>query len=58
MFLYYDEYDDIYVWIDTQDHNIEYSPWFDTEAQANEWYERISKIIFEKFGITHFRSEG
>lgn len=45
MSLFYDEYEGIYVWVKTNDENIELSPRFDTEIDAQEWYNTIRKIF-------------
>jgi hypothetical protein len=50
--LFYDEFDDVYVWVETDDENIELSPRFDDEEGAIQWYGRIAKIMFEEFGVT------
>lgn len=45
MSLYFDEYDGIFVWVKTNDENIELSPRFDTEEDAQEWYNTVRKIF-------------
>ena len=52
MTLIYDELNDCYVWVEVDDENIELSPQFDTEEDAIQWYGRVSKIMFEEFGIS------
>ena len=51
MTLFYDEFDDVYVWVETDDENIELSPRFDDEEGAIQWYGRVAKIMFEEFGV-------
>ena len=51
MTLIYDEFDEIYVWVETHDENIELSPHYDDEASAQQWYGRVSSIMFEEFGV-------
>lgn len=45
MTLIWDEYDCIWVWVATNEHDIELSPRFDTEEDAQEWYSTIRKIF-------------
>ena len=52
MRLILDDYNGVYVWVDDNDDNDELSPHFDYEEDAIQWYGRISKDIFSKFGIT------
>ena len=47
----YDDYNQVYVWVDDNDENIELSPHFDYEEDAIKWYGQISKDIFDEFGI-------
>jgi hypothetical protein len=51
MNLYYDEFDDVYVWVETHDENIELSPRFDDEESATRWYDRVAEIMFKKHGV-------
>jgi hypothetical protein len=51
MRLILDDYNGVYVWVDDGDENIELSPHFDYEEDAIQWYGRISKDIFEEYGI-------
>ena len=51
MTLIFDEYNEIYVWVDVNDHDTELSPRFDDEEGAIQWYGTISKHIFEEYGI-------
>lgn len=53
MTLYYDEIDNVYVWVETDNQNIELSPQFDDEESAIQWYGKVSKIIFDEYGITN-----
>lgn len=43
--LYYDDFDDFWVWVDAKDENIEYSPCFDTADDAADWYEQMKKVF-------------
>lgn len=52
MRLILDDYNGVYVWVDDFDENDELSPHFDYEEDAIQWYNRISKDIFSKYGIT------
>jgi hypothetical protein len=47
-----DDYNEVYVWVDDNDENIELSPHFDYEEDAIQWYGRISKDVFSEYGIT------
>ena len=47
MKLLYDDYNLIYVWVDDDDENIEISPHFDYEADADQWYNQM-KEEFQK----------
>ncbi len=48
MSLFYDEYDGIFVWVRTTDENDELSPRFDTEEDAQDWYNTMRKIFTGK----------
>lgn len=52
MRLILDDYNQIYVWVDDDDDNIELSPHFDYEEDAIQWYGKIAEDIFSEFGIT------
>jgi hypothetical protein len=41
MILICDDYNEIYVWVDDNDHDYELSPHFDYEEDAIAWRERI-----------------
>lgn len=43
MKLLYDDLNQIYVWVDDLDENIELSPHFDYEEDAEQWFQRIKK---------------
>jgi hypothetical protein len=45
MNLIFDEFNDIWVWVKTVDENYELSPQFDTEEDAQAWYEIMRKIF-------------
>ena len=40
-----DDVNEVYVWVDDYDENIELSPHFDYEEDADAWYDRIKKEI-------------
>ena len=52
MRLILDDYNGVYVWVDDHDDNEEMSPHFDYEEDAIQWYGKISKDIFNEYGIT------
>jgi hypothetical protein len=43
-----DDYNQIYVWVEELDENIELSPHFDYEEDAIEWRERIEELLRDK----------
>jgi hypothetical protein len=43
--LIFDEFDGVWIWVATNDHNIELSPRLDTEEDAQEWYITMRKIF-------------
>jgi hypothetical protein len=45
MELIYDDFDDVWMYVERNDHNIELSPRFDTEEDAFFWRSRITNII-------------
>jgi hypothetical protein len=47
-----DDYNQVYVWVDNSDENIELSPHFDYEDDAVQWYNRVSKDILNEDSIT------
>jgi hypothetical protein len=47
MKLILDDYNQVYVWVEELDENIELSPHFDYEADAVEWQERIKALTNE-----------
>ena len=49
MHLVTDDYTQVYYWVD--DNDICISPRFDYEEDAIQWYGKISKCVFEDFGI-------
>lgn len=49
MHLIIDDHNQVYYWVD--DNDICISPHFDYEEDAIQWYGKISKHIFEDFGI-------
>ena len=40
-----DEYNEVYVWVDDYDENIELSPHFDYEEDADSWFERMKQEV-------------
>jgi hypothetical protein len=42
-----DDYNQIYVWVDDQDHDLELSPHFDYEEDAIEWKNRMKRELSE-----------
>jgi len=45
MELIYDEFDDVWVWVEEKNHDIELSPVFDEREQALLWRTRITNIL-------------
>jgi hypothetical protein len=45
MKLFLDDYNQVYVWVEDLDENIELSPRFDYEEDAVEWRHRIKKEL-------------
>lgn len=45
MILLCDEWDQVYVWVDDLDENVELSPRFDYEEDALQWRERMQEIL-------------
>jgi len=46
-----DDYNEVYVWVDDNDENVELSPHFDYEEDAIQWYGKISRDVFDKYGL-------
>lgn len=42
-----DDYNQVYVWVDSANHNVELSPHFDYEDDALEWEDRM-RDVFER----------
>jgi hypothetical protein len=42
-----DEWQQVYVWVDDFDENIELSPRFDYEEDADQWYERMKQELLK-----------
>ena len=40
-----DDHNQVYVWVDENNHDIELSPHFDYEEDAIQWYDRIKKEL-------------
>lgn len=51
MKLILDDINGVYVWVDDFNEDEKLSPHFDYEEDAIQWYGRISKDIFEEYGI-------
>jgi hypothetical protein len=45
MVLIYDDYNDYWVWVEENNHDLELSPVFDTEEDALFWRTRIINIL-------------
>ena len=45
MSLIYDEYADVWVWVESNNHDIALSPEFDTEEDARLWRTRMINIL-------------
>jgi hypothetical protein len=45
MTLILDDYNQIYVWVDEDNHDVELSPHFDYEEDALEWKERLKREL-------------
>lgn len=45
MKLLYDDYNQVYVWVDDFDENQELSPHFDYEEDANIWFNRMKSEL-------------
>lgn len=51
MTLIYNDIDEVYIWVETEDHDTPLSPEFDDEEGAKQWYGRVASIMFEEFGV-------
>lgn len=40
-----DDYNEVYVWVEDTDENIELSPHFDYEEDAIQWRDRLKKLL-------------
>lgn len=47
MILIHDEYDEVWVWVEINNHNIELSPQFDDESSAMLWRTRMINILIK-----------
>jgi hypothetical protein len=45
MILIYDNYEDVWIWVEEKNHDIELSPRFDEEKDAKLWQTRIINIL-------------
>ena len=45
MTLIHDDIDEVYVWVESNNHDIELSPEFDTEEDARLWRTRMINIL-------------
>lgn len=52
-----DDYNEVYVWVDDNDENVELSPHFDYEEDAIQWYGRISRDVFDEYGLKNKNAE-
>ncbi len=43
-----DDYNQIYVWVEDLDENIELSPRFDYEEDAVQWRDRVARLLKDK----------
>jgi hypothetical protein len=48
MTLILDDYNQVYVWVDDDDHDLDLSPRFDYEDDAIQWKERIKQEVLDK----------
>ena len=42
-----DDYNQVYVWVDDDDHDLDLSPRFDYEEDAIAWYERMKQELLK-----------
>ena len=45
-----DDANQVYVWVDDDNDSIELSPHFDYEEDATQWFQQVTKSIFQKIG--------
>jgi hypothetical protein len=43
-----DDYQQVYVWVEDHDENVELSPHFDYEEDAIQWRDRMKELVHEK----------
>ena len=43
-----DDYNQVYVWVEEDNHDLELSPRFDYEDDALEWRERMKELLKDK----------
>lgn len=43
-----DDFNEIYVWVEDHDENIELSPHFDYEEDAIRWYDRVKNLLVKE----------
>lgn len=48
MKLLYDDFNQVYIWVEEYDENIELSPHFDYEDDAIQWRDRVKKLTQDK----------
>lgn len=48
MKLLYDDFNQVYVWVEEYDEDTELSPHFDYEEDAIQWRERVKKLTQDK----------
>lgn len=44
-----DDYSQVYVWVDDDDENVELSPHFDYEEDAEKWYRDIQQRMISSY---------
>jgi hypothetical protein len=50
MILIADDYKQVYIWVDEDDHDLELSPHFDYESDAVLWRDRMKQELNDKRG--------
>jgi len=51
MHLLRDDHNQVYIWVDDTDENVELSPHYDYEEDAIIWYGTVAKEMFQDFGV-------
>lgn len=47
MKLIFDDFEEVWIWVEADDHDVELSPQFDFEEDAVRWYDRIKNIMIK-----------